>query len=180
MELTDTGPLCPVNLYRCLQVSASQIMISLFMSPVALKKCNNTAVIYLQLTEASKGDNPHQIFSIWGYGHTQDVSCVSNMAFFCSFPSSVYRVQLPATFNVPWTQRNQSSERFANNCSNEIKTTIVCWLLTFNDWAVFGSREDAFVIRWDDKTGKWKFVSLEHPDLRSIGWDELKDRKTIK
>lgn len=35
--LTDTGPLCPVNLYRCLHVSASQIMIRLFMSPVACK-----------------------------------------------------------------------------------------------------------------------------------------------
>ena len=35
LERTDTGPLCPVNLYRCLHVSASQIMISLFMSPVA-------------------------------------------------------------------------------------------------------------------------------------------------
>lgn len=32
---TDTGPLCPVNLYRCLHVAASQIMINLFMSPVA-------------------------------------------------------------------------------------------------------------------------------------------------
>lgn len=35
--LTDTGPLCPVNLYRRLHVSASQIMMNLFMSPVALK-----------------------------------------------------------------------------------------------------------------------------------------------
>lgn len=37
-DFTDTGPLCPVNLYRCLHVSASQIIISLFISPVAYRK----------------------------------------------------------------------------------------------------------------------------------------------
>lgn len=37
-DFTDTGPLCPVNLYRRLHVSASQIIISLFISPVAYRK----------------------------------------------------------------------------------------------------------------------------------------------
>lgn len=37
MRLTETGPLCPGRLYRCLHVSASQIMMKLFMSPVACK-----------------------------------------------------------------------------------------------------------------------------------------------
>lgn len=53
-ELTDTGPLCPGNLYRCLHVSASQIMISLFMSPVAYKMQQHSCVIYFQLTNRGR------------------------------------------------------------------------------------------------------------------------------
>lgn len=44
----------------------------------------------------------HQIFPIWWYGHTQDVSCVSNMAVFCTFSSTMYCMELLPIFNIPW------------------------------------------------------------------------------
>lgn len=54
------------------------------------------------ITKFAGRRNTHQVFSIWRYGHTQDVRCMSNMAILCAFPSTRYRMQFLPALNIPW------------------------------------------------------------------------------
>lgn len=114
------------------------------------------------------GRTTHQVFSVWWYSHRKDVGCMSYMAVLSTFPSTRNRMKFLTTLNIPYTQNRKPKPRLLNKTLTFLFVNTVFyekhfrgfhWILTLNDGAVFGSREDTFVIWCDDQTGNWKFMS---------------------
>ena len=117
-QLTETAPLWPLSLYSCLHVSGSQIMIALFMSPLAWKRLSGHSNLTMESAHqvsvpklicfcrvsclSVHGRKTHQVLSIWGDGHAQDLRGVAPMTSLSSLPSPLYCVQLLSSLNVPW------------------------------------------------------------------------------
>lgn len=102
--LTDTASRCPVKVYRCWQVRASQIRMSLLRSPEACGDEDNghRHPPCAQTSHPPTGPAlPYEVLAVGGDGHAEDVAAVAGGLPLGPLLGSWDHVKLPSTLHAP-------------------------------------------------------------------------------
>lgn len=102
--LTDTASRCPVKVYRCRQLWASQIRMSLLRSPEACGDEDNGHghPLCAQTSPPPPGPAlPYKVLAVRGDGHAEDVAAVAGGLPLGTLLGSWDHVKLPSTLHAP-------------------------------------------------------------------------------
>lgn len=103
-SLTDTASRCPVKVYRCWQLWASQIRMSLLRSPEA---CGNEGNGHRHTPHTQTSHPPtgptqsYEVLAIRGDGHAEDVAAVAGRLALSTLLGSRDHMQLPPRLYTP-------------------------------------------------------------------------------
>lgn len=102
--LTDTASRCPVKVYRCRQLCASQMRMSLLRSPEAFGDEDNghRHSLGARTSHPPSGPTlPYQVLAIRRDGHAKDVAAVARGLPLSTLLGSRDDMKLPSTLHAP-------------------------------------------------------------------------------
>ena len=105
--LTDTASRCPVKVYRCWQLWASQMRMSLLRSPEAYGDKDNGQrhPLCAHTSHPPSGPTqPYQVLAVRRDGHAEDVGAVAGGLPFGALLGSRDHMKFPSTLHAPWHQ----------------------------------------------------------------------------
>lgn len=110
--LTDTASRCPVKVYRCLQLGASQMRMSLLRSPEACgEEDSGHRRPCAQTSHRPRAHQPYQVLAVGGDGHAEHVAAVAGGLALRTLLGTWDHVKLPSTLHAPCTGERDGRDR---------------------------------------------------------------------
>lgn len=110
--LTDTASRCPVKVYRCLQLGASQMRMSLLRSPEACgEEDSGHRRPCAQTSHRPRAHRPYQVLAVGGDGHAEHVAAVAGGLALRALLGAWDHVKLPSTLHAPCAGERDGGDR---------------------------------------------------------------------
>lgn len=110
--LTDTASRCPVKVYRCLQLAASQMRMSLLRSPEACgEEDSGHRRPCAQTSHCPRAHRPYQVLAVGGDGHAEHVAAVAGGLALRALLGAWDHVKLPSTLHAPCAGERDGGDR---------------------------------------------------------------------